>query len=45
MMHFAGIVAHGFSSRPFRRSAKSPISLVERFADNPDIGTLHDNFV
>ncbi|KAM0845403.1 hypothetical protein ACQ4PT_056404 [Festuca glaucescens] len=27
------------------RSAKLPISLVDRFADNPDIGTLHDNFV
>uniref|UniRef100_A0A0E0RDP3 Long-chain-fatty-acid--CoA ligase n=1 Tax=Oryza rufipogon TaxID=4529 RepID=A0A0E0RDP3_ORYRU len=27
------------------RSAKSPLKLINRFPDNPDIGTLHDNFV
>lgn len=27
------------------RSAHSPLKLVNRFPDHPDIGTLHDNFV
>ncbi|PWA65218.1 long-chain acyl-CoA synthetase 6 [Artemisia annua] len=27
------------------RSAKSPLKLVSRFPDHPDIATLHDNFV
>ncbi|XP_027367504.1 long chain acyl-CoA synthetase 6, peroxisomal-like isoform X2 [Abrus precatorius] len=27
------------------RSARSPLQLVSRFRDNPEIGTLHDNFV
>nr|ATE88092.1 long-chain acyl coenzyme A synthetase 6 [Vernicia fordii] len=27
------------------RSAHSPLQLVSRFPDHPDIGTLHDNFV
>ncbi|XP_021907317.1 long chain acyl-CoA synthetase 6, peroxisomal-like isoform X2 [Carica papaya] len=27
------------------RSARSPLKLVSRFPDSPDIGTLHDNFV
>ncbi|XP_058769655.1 long chain acyl-CoA synthetase 6, peroxisomal [Vicia villosa] len=27
------------------RSARSPLKLIDRFSDNPDIGTLHDNFV
>ncbi|PON76407.1 2,3-dihydroxybenzoate-AMP ligase [Parasponia andersonii] len=27
------------------RSARSPFKLVSRFADHPEIGTLHDNFV
>lgn len=27
------------------RSASSPLQLVSRFPDHPDIGTLHDNFV
>ncbi|OEL31819.1 Long chain acyl-CoA synthetase 7, peroxisomal [Dichanthelium oligosanthes] len=27
------------------RSAASPLRLINRFPDNPDIGTLHDNFV
>ncbi|KAL8188628.1 hypothetical protein R6Q57_029648 [Mikania cordata] len=27
------------------RSATSPLKLVSRFPDHPDIGTLHDNFV
>ncbi|XP_071716268.1 long chain acyl-CoA synthetase 6, peroxisomal-like [Rutidosis leptorrhynchoides] len=27
------------------RSAASPLKLVSRFPDHPDIGTLHDNFV
>ncbi|XP_026449977.1 long chain acyl-CoA synthetase 6, peroxisomal-like [Papaver somniferum] len=27
------------------RSAKSPLKLVSRFPDHPEIGTLHDNFV
>ncbi|BBH06566.1 long-chain acyl-CoA synthetase 7 [Prunus dulcis] len=27
------------------RSARSPFNLVSRFADHPQIGTLHDNFV
>uniref|UniRef100_A0A2P2MTC2 Long-chain-fatty-acid--CoA ligase n=3 Tax=Rhizophora mucronata TaxID=61149 RepID=A0A2P2MTC2_RHIMU len=27
------------------RSAHSPLKLVSRFPDHPDIGTLHDNFV
>ncbi|KAF3944260.1 hypothetical protein CMV_029252 [Castanea mollissima] len=27
------------------RSARSPLELVTRFADHPEIGTLHDNFV
>ncbi|KAE8010201.1 hypothetical protein FH972_006591 [Carpinus fangiana] len=27
------------------RSARSPLKLVSRFADHPEIGTLHDNFV
>ncbi|KAL3538104.1 hypothetical protein ACH5RR_001470 [Cinchona calisaya] len=27
------------------RSAFSPLKLVERFPDHPEIGTLHDNFV
>ncbi|OMO61237.1 AMP-dependent synthetase/ligase [Corchorus capsularis] len=27
------------------RSARSPLNLVTRFPDHPDIGTLHDNFV
>lgn len=27
------------------RSAQSPLRLIHRFPDNPDIGTLHDNFV
>ncbi|XWS39328.1 hypothetical protein CRYUN_Cryun18bG0042600 [Craigia yunnanensis] len=27
------------------RSARSPLKLVTRFPDHPDIGTLHDNFV
>ncbi|CAH2044536.1 unnamed protein product [Thlaspi arvense] len=27
------------------RSAKSPMKLVSRFPDHPEIGTLHDNFV
>ncbi|KAK4855141.1 hypothetical protein QYF36_004404 [Acer negundo] len=27
------------------RSARSPLKLVDRFPDHPDIGTLHDNFV
>ncbi|KAM3707357.1 hypothetical protein ACB098_02G020400 [Castanea mollissima] len=28
-----------------RRSAYSPLKLVSRFSDHPEIGTLHDNFV
>lgn len=27
------------------RSARSPVKLISRFADHPEIGTLHDNFV
>jgi long-chain acyl-CoA synthetase len=27
------------------RSARSPLKLLSRFPDNPEIGTLHDNFV
>ncbi|KAJ8768327.1 hypothetical protein K2173_021480 [Erythroxylum novogranatense] len=27
------------------RSAQSPLKLVNRFPDNPEIGTMHDNFV
>ncbi|CAN6374047.1 unnamed protein product [Urochloa humidicola] len=27
------------------RSARSPLRLISRFPENPDIGTLHDNFV
>ncbi|KAH9314265.1 hypothetical protein KI387_022892 [Taxus chinensis] len=27
------------------RSVRSPLKLVERFEDHPEIGTLHDNFV
>ncbi|KAL7083980.1 hypothetical protein ACP275_14G196900 [Erythranthe tilingii] len=27
------------------RSARSPLKLITRFADYPEIGTLHDNFV
>ncbi|XP_006664333.1 long chain acyl-CoA synthetase 6, peroxisomal [Oryza brachyantha] len=27
------------------RSAKAPLRLIDRFPDNPDIATLHDNFV
>ncbi|KAG6726716.1 hypothetical protein I3842_02G094400 [Carya illinoinensis] len=27
------------------RSARSPLKLVSRFQDHPEIGTLHDNFV
>ncbi|PIA44855.1 hypothetical protein AQUCO_01700438v1 [Aquilegia coerulea] len=27
------------------RSARSPLKLVSRFPDHPEIGTLHDNFV
>ncbi|KAJ4968016.1 hypothetical protein NE237_014717 [Protea cynaroides] len=27
------------------RSARSPLKLVSRFEDHPEIGTLHDNFV
>ncbi|XP_052189751.1 long chain acyl-CoA synthetase 6, peroxisomal isoform X1 [Diospyros lotus] len=27
------------------RSARSPLTLVSRFPDHPEIGTLHDNFV
>lgn len=27
------------------RSARSPLKLITRFPDNPEIGTLHDNFV
>ncbi|KAL5070157.1 hypothetical protein RYX36_021044 [Vicia faba] len=27
------------------RSARSPLKLIDRFSDNPHIGTLHDNFV
>lgn len=27
------------------RSARSPIKLLDRFPDHPEIGTLHDNFV
>lgn len=27
------------------RSATSPLKLVSRFPDHPEIGTLHDNFV
>ncbi|XP_076923915.1 long chain acyl-CoA synthetase 6, peroxisomal-like [Bidens hawaiensis] len=27
------------------RSAKSPLKLVSRYPDHPEIGTLHDNFV
>ncbi|KAJ4722422.1 Long-Chain Acyl-CoA Synthetase [Melia azedarach] len=27
------------------RSARSPLNLVSRFPDHPEIGTLHDNFV
>ncbi|XP_062201845.1 long chain acyl-CoA synthetase 6, peroxisomal-like isoform X2 [Phragmites australis] len=27
------------------RSARSPLRLINRFPGNPDIGTLHDNFV
>ncbi|XP_021282959.1 long chain acyl-CoA synthetase 7, peroxisomal [Herrania umbratica] len=27
------------------RSVRSPMKLVSRFADHPEIGTLHDNFV
>ncbi|XP_065863366.1 long chain acyl-CoA synthetase 6, peroxisomal-like [Euphorbia lathyris] len=27
------------------RSVRSPLKLVSRFPDHPDIGTLHDNFV
>ncbi|OWM85362.1 hypothetical protein CDL15_Pgr018986 [Punica granatum] len=27
------------------RSARSPMRLISRFPDHPDIGTLHDNFV
>ncbi|KAK4798830.1 hypothetical protein SAY86_031156 [Trapa natans] len=27
------------------RSARSPLKLLSRFQDHPDIGTLHDNFV
>ncbi|XP_058083995.1 long chain acyl-CoA synthetase 6, peroxisomal-like isoform X1 [Magnolia sinica] len=27
------------------RSAHSPLKLVSRFPDHPDVGTLHDNFV
>jgi len=26
------------------RSARSPLRLISRYPDNPDIGTLHDNF-
>jgi len=27
------------------RSAHSPLRLINKFPDNPEIGTLHDNFV
>lgn len=27
------------------RSARSPLKLMSRFPDHPDIGTLHDSFV
>ncbi|ESR46569.1 hypothetical protein CICLE_v10000461mg [Citrus x clementina] len=27
------------------RSARSPLTLVDRFPDHPEIGTLHDNFI
>lgn len=27
------------------RSARSPLKLVDRFPDHPEIGTLHDNFI
>eukprot|EP01018_Ginkgo_biloba_P036625 Gb_32728 [translate_table: standard] len=27
------------------RSARSPLKLVDRFAEHPEIGTLHDNFL
>uniref|UniRef100_A0A0E0F2J2 4-coumarate--CoA ligase n=1 Tax=Oryza meridionalis TaxID=40149 RepID=A0A0E0F2J2_9ORYZ len=27
------------------RNAKTPLRLIDRFPDNPDIATLHDNFV
>ena len=30
---------------PHGRSARSPLKLVDRFPDHPEIGTLHDNFV
>jgi hypothetical protein len=29
----------------FGRSARSPLKLMSRFPDHPDIGTLHDSFV
>lgn len=29
---------------PHGRSARSPLKLVDRFPDHPEIGTLHDNF-
>ena len=29
---------------PYGRSARSPLMLVDRFPDHPEIGTLHDNF-
>jgi hypothetical protein len=30
---------------PFGRSARSPLKLMSRFPDHPEIGTLHDSFV
>ena len=43
-LHFAssGGLYHLFLSC---RSAHSPLRLINKFPDNPEIGTLHDNFV
>lgn len=35
------LISSSFKSR----SARSPVKLISRFADHPEIGTLHDNFV
>lgn len=37
MLHKDNLFPHG-------RSFRSPLKLVDRFPDHPEIGTLHDNF-
>lgn len=41
---FCMTMLHKDNLFPRGRSARSPLKLVDRFPDHPEIGTLHDNF-